>query len=202
MQEPTIALSPSMTEYFRGIVDEAIRERRVEATDAAVSYVVGLLCSYARPDQDAATTLTQPFTFLLRDALTASGSERFHRLRTLGDGVLYTAGFFGDHVAHKGVDRRYVLSVGRSAYDGAAAMLRLGSRALVGPDVLGELSKKFERFVEVLADVADGTMASASQSSESVVQLYERWQRTGSPRLAEELGALGLMPSRGAGGTH
>jgi hypothetical protein len=45
-------------------------------------------------------------------------------------------------------------------------------------------------------------MASASQSPESVVQLYERWLRTGSMRLAEELGALGLMPSRGAGGTH
>jgi hypothetical protein len=202
MQEPSIALSPSMTEYFRGVVDEAIRQRRVEATDAAVSYVVGLLCSYARPDNDAATALSQPFTFLLRDAMAASGSERFHRLRTLGDGVLYTAGFFGEHVAHKGIDLRYVLSVGRSAYDGAAAMLHLGRKPLDAPDVLGELSKKFERFVEVLGDVADGTMASASQSPESVVQLYERWLRTGSMRLAEELGALGLMPSRGAGGTH
>jgi hypothetical protein len=197
-----LAIAPRLGEYFRGVVDDVIRQRRIDATDAAVGYVVGLLCSYARPDQQAAATLNEPLTFLLRDAMAASGSERFRRLRMLGDGVLYAAGFFGEHIAHRGVDRRYVLTVGRSAYDGAAAMLHVNRQGPAAPAVLRELSAKFDRFVEILADVADGTMAHASQSSEGIVQLYERWLRTGSTRLAGELGALGLMPSRGAGGTH
>ena len=36
----------------------------------------------------------------------------------------------------------------------------------------------------------------------AVVRLYERWLKTGSGRLAEELGARGLVPARGAGGVY
>ena len=32
--------------------------------------------------------------------------------------------------------------------------------------------------------------------------MYERWLKTGSSRLAEELGARGIVPTRGAGGLH
>src|SRR5262249_26354784 len=125
-------------------------------------------------------------------------------LRALGDGVLYATGFFGDHVL-KGTDRGYVLSVGSTAYDHASAMLRMAARsdaANQAPDVLAELATKFERFVQVLADVADSTIASSARDEQSVVKLYERWMKTGSSRLAQELGARGIVPTRGAGGVH
>jgi hypothetical protein len=206
MSKPSIAISPNMSDYFRDVVAGAVRSRQIDATEGALTYVVGLLCEYAHPDENAESTLCQPLTFLLRDAMEAQGPERFKRLRALGDGVLYAAGFFGDHVL-KGTDRGYVLSVGSSAYDQASAMLRVGvgSRAdssNQGPGVLSELASKFERFVEVLADVADGTIASSAHDERSVVRLYERWMKTGSARLAEELGALGIVPTRGSGGVH
>jgi hypothetical protein len=200
MTKAHIAISPSMSQYFRDAVDDVVKARRIEATEAAVSYVVGLLCSFAHPDRDAESTLSRPLTFQLRDAMEAVGSERFRRLRALGDGVLYAAGFFGDHIEQKGVDRGYVVTVGRSAYDHAAAMLRAPRGE--GPDVLAELAAKFERFVEVLGDVADGTLASAAHDERSLVRLYERWLKTGSTRLADELGAMGIVPTRGAGGVH
>ena len=135
----------------------------------------------------------------------AAGPERFRRLRALGDHSLYALGFFGGHIELKGVDRGYVSSVGSTAYSHAAAMLRTRARAQRSsrePDVLSELAAKFDRFAAVLADVAEGTLACGARDERSVVKLYERWLKTGSSRLAEELGARGIVPTRGMGGSN
>lgn len=198
-----ISLSPSMSGYFQEVVSEALRSRNLEATDAASSYLVDLLCDYAHPDEQSGSTLTQPLTFLLRDALEATGAERFQRLRGLGDGVLYVAGFFGGHIDSKGIHRGYIVSVGSTAYREAAAMLRRSPKVTgQGPDVLSELADKFERFAQVLGDVADAALASNARDPRAMLKLYERWLRTGSSRLAEELGARGLIPTRGTGGLN
>jgi hypothetical protein len=96
-----------------------------------------------------------------------------------------------------------VISVGSSAYRHAAAMLRRSAAAnSQGPDVLSELAEKFERFAQVLGDVADGVLASSAKDERSVLKLYERWLRTGSFRLAEELGSRGLIATRGSSGLN
>jgi hypothetical protein len=205
-QPSTIAIAPNITQYFQEVISDAIRVRHVEATDAAASYLVALLCEYAHPDEEAGATFNRPLTFLLHDALETSGAERFRRLRALGDHALYALGFFGPHMEQKGVDRAYVSSVGSTAYSHAAAALRLRSRTVRReggpPDVLGELAAKFDRFAGVLRDVAEGTLASSAHDERGVVRMYERWLKTGSSRLAEELGARGIVPTRGAGGLH
>jgi hypothetical protein len=205
-QPPTISIAPNITLYFQEVISDAIRVRHVDATDAATSYLVALLCEYAHPDEAAGETFDRPLTFLLHDALEASGPERFRRLRALGDHALYALGFFAGHIEQKGVDRAYVSSVGSTAYTHAAATLRLRSRGARSPggppDVLGELAAKFDRFAAVLRDVAEGTLASGARDERSVVRMYERWLKTGSSRLAEELGARGIVPTRGAGGLH
>jgi hypothetical protein len=199
----TIAVAPSISEYFQEVVTDAMRARHVEATEAASTYLVGLLCDFAHPDEEAESPFTQPLTFLLRDAMEAVGAERFRRLRTLGDGILYALGFFGGHIELKGVDRGYVVGVGTSAYDHAAAMLRMNTASLsAGTHVLAEMSAKFERFVQVLADVAEGSMASAANDGRSLVKLYERWLRTGSSRLAGELATRGILPAQPKGGLN
>jgi hypothetical protein len=82
-------------------------------------------------------------------------------------------------------------------------MLRISARERAGGcDVLAELAAKFERFAEVIGDVADGTLASSARDDGSIVKLYERWLRTGSQRLADALGEHGLVPTRGAGGLN
>jgi hypothetical protein len=200
-QTATIAISPSISDYFKSVVDDALRSRRIEASEAASHYLVGLLCDYAHPAEDAESALGRPLVFQLRDAMEATGAERFRRLRTLGDGVLYVVGYFGGHVDLRGLDRAYVVNVGVTAYDNAAAMLRTGSRGL-GPDVLLELARKFEQFAHVLAEVADGALAHGARDERDLLKVYERWLRTGSARLAQELGARGLIPTRGKEGLH
>ena len=40
----TIAIAPNITQYFQEVISDAIRARQVEATDAAATYLVSLLC--------------------------------------------------------------------------------------------------------------------------------------------------------------
>lgn len=199
----TISIAPSMSRYFEEVIADAMRVRHIEATEAASRYLVGILCDYAHPDEEAGSPFTKPLTFLLRDALDTVGAERFRRLRALGDGILYALGFFGGHIELRGVDRKYVVGVGSAAYSHASVMLRMSApQEGPGTDVLGELTRKFERFAEVLADVAEGTLACGARDQRSLVKLYERWLRTGSSRLAEELGSHGLVPVRTKGGLN
>ena len=68
-----------------------------------------------------------------------------------------------------------------------------------GPRLFEELAAKFSRFVAVLRDVADGLFAQNAGDAMSLLKLYERWQKTGSPRAGEALARCGLVPSRSGG---
>lgn len=200
-KSPSIAISPSITDYFGSVVDDALRARNVQASPAASQYVVGVLCDFARPSDQAESPFSKPLTFQLREALDAPFAERFQRLRVLGDGVLYAVGFFGGHIELRGLDRRYVMQVGSSAYNNAAAMLHTPGKTNKY-DVLEELANKFNEFVDVLAEVAEGALAMGARNEQGVVKLYERWLKTGSSRIAEELGARGIIPTRAVEGVN
>jgi hypothetical protein len=191
----------SVSEFFMEVVGDAIKARRVEATDGATSYLVCLLSDYAKPEGRAEEPLERPLAFLLDEALhTVEPGPRFDRLRALGDGVLYACGFFGEHFEARGVATGYVMGIGTTAYGAASSMLRPRSDEPPAIDIYGELSAKFADFVDVLSEVADTTNAHAAATSKQVLKLYERWLKTGSDRLAQALGAHGLVPGRGTKG--
>jgi hypothetical protein len=197
-----IDLSSDVTDFFRTVVDEALREEQIEATEAAESYVVGLLADYAKPVQRTDETLCRPMTLLLAEAMQSTGSERFERLRCLGDGVLYVSGFFADHLRRRGVAREYVATLGASAYHGAASTLRRsatlsGTDASGVPDLFVELADNFSRFARLLSRVADALAANSAHSDRAALRLYERWLQSGSCALAEALMARGMLPQRG-----
>ncbi len=200
---PDIDLASNLESFFQTLVDDAVKTCHFAATEAAEFYLAGLLADYAKPDRLDAATLERPLTLLLDEALHAAGRERFERLRSLGDGVLYTSGFFAEHLSTRGVELRYVRTLGARAYEGAAAMLRQGGDGSGAPDVFRELADNFMMFAEVVSSVADVLQANAAHNSNSqVVRLYERWVRTGSAPLAVALAGKGLSPQRGSGGLH
>jgi hypothetical protein len=198
---PVLDLSANLETFFHDVVDDAMRKKHVEATEAAEYYLVSLLTDYARPDPRNCEALERPLTLLLDEALHAPGQERFERLRVLGDGVLYVSGFFAAHLETRGVEVRYVASLGARAYDGAAKMLRTAAGD-AGPDLFIELSDNFERFAELLSAVAEKLSLAAAPTSQGLLKLYERWLRTGSEDIGSELMARGVLPLRGAGGVH
>ncbi|MCA9596464.1 MAG: hypothetical protein KC776_24280 [Myxococcales bacterium] len=201
-REPAIDLTGNVTDFFGNVVADAIRARGYETTEAAETYLVALLADYTRPDELSDETLSRPLTLLLEEALHAQGHERFERLRSVGDGVLYVSGFFADHLDNRGIQRTYVSTLGARAYENAAAMLRSGDPEASAPDLFAELSEKFRMFADLLADVAETLHANAPRTDRATVRLYERWLRTGSSSLAEALSARGLTPMRGRGLVH
>ncbi|MEO7112669.1 MAG: hypothetical protein ABI183_19640 [Polyangiaceae bacterium] len=208
MPPSTIVATESIDGFFQEIVTGAIRSRRVEATGEATTYLVALLADFAMPEKNAARAMDRPLTFLLDEALhTTQPAERFERLRLLGDGVLYSTGFFGDHFEARGVDQKYLIGIGAAAYGAASSMLvghasgQTSANSEPFPDVFGELAEKFGVFVDVVGEVANLTIAKGAATSQSLLHIYERWLKTGSESLATALNERGLVPVRGTRGT-
>jgi hypothetical protein len=192
----SIETKARISEFFLESVEGACRNQRVEASPSAQAYVAGLLEDFVRPDANAALreTLERPLTLVLDEAMQTSPTERFEKLKGLGDGTLYVSGFFGESLERRGVDDEFVASIGGFAYRSAAGMLRgpqtTGS-AIV--DIFAELAARFAAFVQVLAEIAE-TTSFAPRTPSSTLRLYEKWLRTGSDRLARELAAQGVTP--------
>jgi hypothetical protein len=195
-----IVAAQSVSTFFCEVVEDSIRTRGVEATDGATRYLVALLADFAHPDRRTGEAFERPLTLLFDEAVNAANpAERFERLRSIGDGVLYGCGFFGDHFEARGVDPKYLYGLGTRAYGTASSMLRHGPEDR-GPDLFAELAENFVIFVDVVSDVADSTMAMSTETPRGLLKVYERWLKTGSDRLATALTSRGVVPTRGARG--
>jgi hypothetical protein len=188
-----ILAQASLTHFFAEAVDESMKVCGVEASVGTKGYLVCLLEDFSRPDGHKGQTFDRPLAFLLDEALRApSPAERFERLRAIGDGVLYTSGFFGEAFERRGIDPTYLHGIGSRAYGGASALLHGPSQV----DVFGELARGFAAFAQVVKDIADQIATNGAAGSQGVLRLYERWLKTGSERLAEALTEQGLAPAR------
>jgi hypothetical protein len=177
----SLTLNGSIAEFFHDHVAKAIRNQHVDATTPTEAYLVGLLAEFTKaPPSD------EPLALKLAHAV-SSPDERVRQLKDVGDTSLYVSGFFSDSLQRKLVDVDYYIQMGGAAYFTLARILR----GNVFSEVYGELSTKFDRFVDVFAEVAEETM------SGNVLALYERWQRTGAEWMARKLRAQGVLPKKG-----
>jgi len=186
-EPPSIALVDSLESFFREAVTAARARHQVEASLEAEAYLASLLASQAHL---TAVTEGQPLTLLLADALEGSGPERFERLRQIGDGVLYTTGFFGEHMGDRGHSVPYLQQLGADAYRAAGHQMK-GEGSL-----FFELAGRFGAFARLLRDVAESVSASAVRSHRAVLELYERWLATGSDAIGHALLGCGVWPTR------
>jgi hypothetical protein len=197
----SIVATGSVAEFFEEVVDDALRVRGVKASEGVRTYVIALLSELAKPGSPVERTLERPLTLLLDEALhTSALADRFEKLRTLGDGVLYSSGFFADHFEARGVDTKYVISIGRTAYENAGSLLRTGTgtdNEEKKVDIFAELAKDFSAFVAVLAEVANATVAKGVSTSRGVLKLYERWLKTRNDSLGDALASQGFITPRG-----
>jgi hypothetical protein len=205
--DPRVATEVSLQGFFREALGLALVERKVAATPHTEHYLVALLSDFAHPDELAQETFDRPLSVLLAEALNLTGRDRFERLRTLGDAVLYTSGFFLEHLKNRGVRLAYLSTLGARAYDSAASMLRHADRGsgegARAPELFEELADNFTPYAEVFAALADGLLArSAHGSAAGALRIYEKWLETGSAELSRALAARGITPVRGGGGVH
>jgi hypothetical protein len=185
-----------LNQFFREIVGTVRQRRAYVTTVAAETYIAGLLTDHARAPVNQSDS-DKPLTLLLARAMDAVGHERFERLRSIGDGVLYTGGFFEEYLERRGIEQSYLEELGARAYATAGRMLVV-DRADQG-GVFEELAERFHMFVALVHDVAETLRVGAARSQHALVQLYERWLNSGNEALGAALATRGLVPLRGSG---
>ncbi len=186
----------SLTEFFRGAVQDAVARQQLDIDDHTEHYVVGVLTFFSRSEALFETgpdgPRLKPLALMLADAAAAaSGAERVQLTQRLGDVALFTAGFFSRGFARSLVDVDYHIAMGGRAYGSVADMLRGTARGRALSGVFRELAGKFQRLVDALNDIADSAYA---YSDRDVMRLYEIWLKTGSPRARDQLQRLGVQP--------
>jgi hypothetical protein len=192
---PNIVAERSALEFFRERVASAMANQRVDATEEARFYLVSLLHDHLDPQRARATGPDlddAPLAILLARALASSLREQALLLKTLGDRALYVSGFFSDSLARQVVDVDYYVAMGRLGYGRLAGVMKGGRRPSSYADLFEELSERFPAFVEVLNEVSEGL---ALTSNSGLLRLYERWLRTGSRRVADQLTKEGIVPT-------
>ncbi len=191
VREETAAL------FFRDQLVSAMEHQKLSTSTFTEFYLVHLLAGFASggrlPGREAGFDET-PLAILYARALQAAPFERALRLRATADTALFVSGFFADSLPGGDGDIRYYAGLGGRAYTRLALEHRTEDPA--GGSVFQELSARFLRFVDVLAEIAEKTRLS---TPDSVVRLYERWAATGSPRAAALLAEQGISPVAATG---
>ncbi len=186
-----VAESPA--ELFRELLGEALAKAPVQASESTEFYLVNLLTTFvdARRIPGSAgpsTTLVE----LLASALECRRERRLEAFRELGDFALFISGFFAESLDRRAVDVDYYVATGGRAYGHAS---RLAANLSAG-EVFDDLSRHFVAFMDVIGDVGEKSKI-AGKSDVLLLQLYDRYLRTGSERARRKLEEAGLIPIRG-----
>lgn len=186
----------NVKEHFQQTLASALTSQQVEAEEDTVYYLVNLLDHFAKAENLFSTTEDgthiPPLAVLYAQAMeTHDLDTRQHLLRRLGDIALLIGGVFPGSLSRKLVDVDYYIGMGGSAYSylSDTAYNSWQHRPLRG--VYAELSAKFQRFVDVLAEVGEHSHLNTSLDT---LRLYEIWAKTGSQRTAAKLRRMGIEP--------
>lgn len=187
-----LTLESDLFVFFRGRVQEAAAHQRAGVSERAVLYLSRMLTDLGH-EQDAAPPAGETLAELHLRASLAEPAEAVTLLKRLGDWSLLLTGYFREHLARRRLSPEYCSRMGGGAYQRLERMFP--GDVSIAP-VFGELAERYDTCVEVIAEVRD---EAANRSDSDVLRLYEEWLRTGSPRVAERLRALGVVPGRPGG---
>jgi len=178
----------SVAAFFQEVLSAAIKNQGVDTSEPTECYLVNLLATFTKAPID-----DEPLALMMASARAASPDERARQLKELGDKSLYVSGFFAESLEHKLIDIDYYIQMGGAAYVELGRYFRGYRDSRVFGDVYDELGNKFPLFVDVLAEISEQTSVT---SNLSLVQLYERWLKTGSAWMARRLREHGVIPKK------
>lgn len=195
----------NLFDFFHAHVGRAVEDHGKPVSEEGAWYLTSLLVERAHPDSGTPEEAADTLVDLQLQAAQGSRSQAIRAYRSMGDRALVTSGFFRQSLSRKLVSRQYYLDMGAAAYDTLAGLLRAAGfgGAVVGEgagrgldDIYDELAHAFEACSEVLSEVRDAVRGDdAGQLSDGdIVELYEEWLATGSPRIAARLARLGVVP--------
>jgi hypothetical protein len=175
------------TEFFRGLLREALDEQRVEPSQDAEFYLVTLLERFVRPGPD---WFDRPLALTYLEAAGAEPPERYRNLKHVGDTALFVTGVFHESLETKTVGPEYYATLGGLAYRRLAASPGTPAGKSV-IELFTEMSVRFLDFVRVLSQMS---LADVFGSDRETLRIYRRWLVTRGPRDAERLLRRGVIP--------
>lgn len=186
---------PSLPEYFRDLVREAVDHQKIKVPQGVEFYLVNLLKDCAKTEDLYGAPpegfKEEPLAFLFARALQAEINLRIKLLKRLGDFSLYISGFFPASLTRQLVDVSYYIQMGESAY---GSLSRLLVRQAAFAEIFDDLARRFVAYVDVLTEVSE---RSALRSDADLLRLYEMWLKTGSERAKKLLSQEGIIPVTG-----
>lgn len=185
-----IVAEKDLFDYFHTRVETAVAHQNSPVSQDTVFYLSHLLAEQGRVDDAPEAELT--LVELRQRAATAGRAEAVSIWKQMGDHTLVVAGYFRERIERRRLSRDYYARMGTAAYDVLARML--GGEGF--GRIFGELSTRWDACTDVIAEVRD---EAADRNDADVLRLYEEWLRTGSPRVAERLRELGVVPMRTPG---
>jgi hypothetical protein len=179
----------SLSEFFRDLLQGALRRQEVETSEYAEFYLVSLLERFAHtePDWD-----TRPLALHYLESFHGPTPHRYAKLKHVGDTSLFLAGIFMERLERELVSADYYMSIGRDAYRHLAANASTG-------DVFAEMAARFPEFVRVLAEIS---LEELFRSDQRTLRVYTRWLHTRGTRDAQWLIRRGLIPACSGGRTQ
>ncbi len=194
MTEQPVLSSDNLYAYFYEHVSGAREQIGTELDEHTEFYLVNLLVEFLRTcnllESGGRRVDEEPVAIRLLGAQLAAPVERYRELKHLADTTLYVLGWFAESLARSTVDRSYYASMAGGAYQRLSTLPASPRKSFEDP-VFRELALKFEEVVGVIAAVREQSLLARGD----VIQLYEKWLQTGSPRLAARLRELGVVIS-------
>jgi hypothetical protein len=186
----------SLREFFKALLEEAVRQRKIALGEVTEFYVVNLLSEFATAEKlftedSEGRKDHEPLAILYHQALQQEREQKIRTLRRLGDVSLYKAGFFSDSVRESVVGADYYIQMGGAAYGQVASLSPPGDFAAV----YRELQEKFRALVEVLEEIAARGLAASGPTG--TLKVFESWVRSGNERLQKVLLDVGVGKPRG-----
>lgn len=178
-------------EFFRGLVQDAMRAQGVTAGGETEFYLVQLLHHHLRM---RAELLDRPLALEFLEASSAGGVERFQRLKLVGDTALFVAGLFADCLERSVVQPTYYIELGALAYRRVAG---IGSPRV--REMFAELAMQFLDLVRVLGEISNRELFASDRDT---LRIYRRWLLTRGAQDASLLVARGLIPGEPTGSRH
>lgn len=176
----------TLTEFFRDLLQTAMRSQEVKSSELTEFYLVGLLEQFARPGTE---WNDRPLALEYLESFHSSQPHRYAKLKRVGDTALFTSGIFMEHLERQLVSANYYMSLGTIAYQHLATIPQ--PQAEARKDVFAEIADRFPEFVRVLSEIS---FEQLFRSNERLVRVYTRWLHTRGRQDAQWLLRHGIIP--------
>ncbi len=171
-----LKIETSAESFFFELVHGAVENQKIKIQPETEFYVVKLLSRFIFSESlysknSEGELQDQPIALLYKEALEAPAPPIQKTLfQNVADISLYKAGFFQESLNRARIDLDYYIGMGGSAYLNASKIAEEKHFQYL----FGELSDKFDRFVNVLTEVSEKTLFTNNSKSEAdVMRMYE-----------------------------